>query len=61
VISFLILEALAKSLRCCPERILVEGADAAYGDGHGVAGVVLAVLEVEEVLAQFCLGDQVWS
>ena len=39
--------------------MLVEKADAADGDGHGVAGVVLEVLEVEEVLTKFFLRDQV--
>src|SRR5229473_7580102 len=33
--------------------------DAADGDGHGVAGVMLDVLEVKEVLPQFFLADQV--
>src|SRR5258708_1529835 len=39
------------------ERVLVEKAEAADGDGHGVAGVVLDTLEVEEVLTKFFLRD----
>ena len=41
------------------ERVLVEKADAADGDGHGVAGVMLDVLEIEKILAQFFLAEQV--
>ena len=34
------------------ERLLIEKADPTDGDGHGVAGIVLDVLDEEEVLAQ---------
>ena len=41
------------------QRPFVEELDAADGDGGSVAGVVFDVLDIEEVLAQFFLGDQV--
>jgi hypothetical protein len=39
------------------ERVLLEKADATDGNGHRGAGVMFAVLEMEEVLAQFFFAD----
>jgi hypothetical protein len=39
------------------EGVLVEELDAAQGDGEGTAGVFLDILEMEEILSQFFLGD----
>jgi len=41
------------------ERLLKEEPDSAQGDGGRVARVMFDVDEVEEVLAEFFLGDQV--
>jgi hypothetical protein len=41
------------------ERLLEEEPDSAKGDGGRVARVMLDVDDVEEVLAEFFLGDQV--
>jgi hypothetical protein len=39
------------------EGVLVEELDAAQGDGERTAGVFLDILEMEEILSQFFLGD----
>src|SRR5215475_217550 len=41
------------------ERLLKEESDSAQGDGGRVARIMLDVDDVEEVLAEFFLGDQV--
>lgn len=41
------------------QRLLIEEFDSAKGDGECAARVILDVDDVEEVLAEFFLGDQI--
>ena len=43
-----------------PAGVVVEELDAAQGDGDGCPGVLFDIGEVEEILAEFLLGDPVW-
>ena len=49
----------AEDVPVAVEGLLVAEANAADGDGHGVAGVVFDILEEEEVLPQLFLRYQV--
>ena len=41
------------------ESVLEEKLDAAQGNGDAAAGVILDILDVEEILSKFFLGDQI--
>ena len=55
---------MGSALRCCHcqlVRPVEEELDAAQGDGRAPARVLLDILDVEEILSEFFLGDLVWG